>query len=215
MKIVYNIIKIKINIKKEATLHMANSINEKIKKKVRRIINDYDSTSEAMPALKDIVNNLIINNNLSVSEEEVIFNKVVERFNYEKTIEERLSNQQDQSVTQSVNKKNSFKFYANELKSKHNTYRNYLEKRCEKLPAEIERHFKTCTAYHIASTAAGMSNYIEVSTDDKDNIYTIRISDHKPTSSGDPCDYYIYIQNKTWLEIKKEVFETIKNFLNE
>lgn len=60
-----------------------------------------------------------------------------------------------------------------------------------------------------------MSNYIEVTKldDDENDIdwLKIRISDHRPVSGG-IYDKYIYIQDYTWTEIKKIVFEIITEF---
>ena len=58
-----------------------------------------------------------------------------------------------------------------------------------------------------------MSNYISVEKQDENGDtleqFTIRISDHTPTGSGESCDGYIYIDGKTWAEIKAEVFDFI------
>ena len=99
------------------------------------------------------------------------------------------------------------------LKSRYWTYENYLEVRCEALPAQIEKKFKNTSVYHEASTCFGMSNYINVEKQDENGDtleqFTIRISDHTPTGSGESCDGYIYIDGKTWAEIKAEVFDFI------
>ena len=56
-----------------------------------------------------------------------------------------------------------------------------------------------------------MSNYIDITKEDENgdtlDQFTIRISDHNATGSGTPCDKYIYVDDKTWLEIKKEVMD--------
>lgn len=109
------------------------------------------------------------------------------------------------------NPKSSFRFYKSKMESRYTTYRSYLEARCESLPNQIGKIAK-CEARHTASRCRGMSNYIDIFKNDDESI-TIRISDHAPTGSGSPCDYYIYIQDKTWMEVKKEVFEIAENFL--
>lgn len=108
-------------------------------------------------------------------------------------------------------------FEKSNLKKRYWTYRNYLKARCTSIPAQLERRFKKCSVYHTASTCYGISNYIHVSKqddngDDIDSI-TIRISDHDPTGSGDPCDYYLYIDNKSWADIKKDIFDIATKFL--
>lgn len=104
------------------------------------------------------------------------------------------------------------------LKNRYQTNRNYLEKRCENLPIQIEKKFKNCEATHTASKCYGMSNYINIEKQDENGDYidsiTIRISDHNPTGSGEQCDFYVYIENKTWSEIKAEAMNIVKEFLN-
>lgn len=129
----------------------------------------------------------------------------------EEMIEELKKRENDIKKENKKSKKSNFKFYEIEMKSHYWTYRSYLAARCSSLPSQLERKFKNCYAWHKESTCYGMSNYIEISNED--SSITIRISDHNQTSSGSPCDYYIYIQNKTWMEIKKEVFEIAENFL--
>lgn len=103
------------------------------------------------------------------------------------------------------------------LKSRYGTYRNYLEKRCAALPEQIERRFKNASCYHEASSCFGMSNYISIEKQDENgdgdavDQFTVRISDHSPTGSGEHCDAYIYIDGKTWKEIKEEVFNFIES----
>lgn len=110
------------------------------------------------------------------------------------------------------NRKNKgFCFESQKIKSRYRTFKSYLEARCEALERGLEKRF-SCEARHNSSNCRGMSNYIDIWNSDDEQI-TIRISDHSPTGSGSPCDYYIYIQNKTWMEIKKEVFEIAENFL--
>jgi len=112
-----------------------------------------------------------------------------------------------------------FKFPGNKekLRSKYWTYRNYLIARCESLPDQIERKFKNCECNHTESSAFGMSNYIEIEKKDQNGDYldsiTIRVSDHDPTGSGEHCEHYLYIHGCTWMEIKKEILEIVKNFL--
>ena len=104
------------------------------------------------------------------------------------------------------------------LKNRYWTNRNYLEKRCEALPNQLERKFKNCEASHTASTCYGMSNYIDIEKQDENGDYldsiTIRISDHNPTGSGEHCDHYLYIEGRTWMEIKNEVMNIAEEFLN-
>lgn len=111
------------------------------------------------------------------------------------------------------NSKSNFKFYKLKMESCYQTYRTYLEARCEALPGQLEKRFPDCEAQHIASRCRGMSNYIEI--ENGSNAITIRISDHNPTGSGSPCDHYIYIQDKTWMEIKKEIFRITEDFLKQ
>lgn len=111
------------------------------------------------------------------------------------------------------------RFENSKLKTKYNTYRNYLEARCEALPRQIEKKFGNVECYHNSSSCYGMSNYINIEVNDQDGNYLdsfeIRISDHNPTGSGEHCDEYIYINGKEWLDIKKGVFKCIKNKLKE
>ena len=97
------------------------------------------------------------------------------------------------------------------------TDRNYLIERCAALPRQIEKKFKNAVAYHTESTCFGMSNYINIEKQDNDGEYIdsidIRISDHAPTGSGSPCDAYIYIQDKTWMEVKREILDVVENFM--
>lgn len=110
------------------------------------------------------------------------------------------------------NKKVAFIFQTEKMKENYYLYRNYLKTRCELIPDQIERKYNyDCIVYYNQSNCRGMSNYIDISKG-SDSI-TIRISDHEPTGSGSPCDYYIYIQDKTWMEIKKEVFRIAEDFL--
>lgn len=111
-----------------------------------------------------------------------------------------------------VNSKSEFKFEESKMTSQYTSYRAYLVARCEALPRQLEKKFD-CSANWIGSRCRGMSNYIEISKKDSDDSITIRISDHEPTGSGSPCDFYIYIQDRTWMEIKKEVFEIAEDFL--
>ena len=103
------------------------------------------------------------------------------------------------------------------LKNHYQSNRNYLEKRCEALPNQLERKFKNCESYHTSSGCFGMSNYINIEKQDENGDYidsiTIRISDHSPTGSGEQCDHYIYIENKTWSEIKAEAMKIAEQFL--
>lgn len=107
------------------------------------------------------------------------------------------------------------KFESHKIEKLYWTYRNYLEKRCEALPRQIEKKFKNLSTRHESSSCYGMSNYIEVTKldDDENDIdwLKIRISDHRPVFGG-ICDKYIYIQDYTWTEIKKIVFEIITEF---
>lgn len=109
------------------------------------------------------------------------------------------------------------KFESSELKNKYQSYRNYLEARCEALPRQIERRFKNCEANHQSSGCFGMSNYISIEKQNDNGDYidsiTIRISDHDPTGSGEHCDFYLYINGEEWKNIKKEVFEIVENFM--
>lgn len=108
--------------------------------------------------------------------------------------------------------KKSFTFQAEKMEENYYLYKNYLKMRCELIPDQIERKYNyDCIVYYNQSNCRGMSNYIDISKG-SDSI-TIRISDHEPTGSGSPCDYYIYIQDKTWMEIKKEVFRIAEDFL--
>lgn len=107
-------------------------------------------------------------------------------------------------------KKSSFIF--NLKDGRYNTCRAYLEKRCAALPSQIENKYR-CTSCHNSSTCYGMSNYIYINADHKES-FCIRISDHSPTGSCEPCDHYIYIDNRSWSDIKKEVFEVIENFFS-
>lgn len=113
--------------------------------------------------------------------------------------------------------KGHFKFEKEKMRSCYWTYKKYLQKRCESLPRQLERKFK-CEADYTASRCAGMSNYIFLFTTNPegwtDKNITIRISDHEPTGSGSSCDYYIYVQGKTWAEIKEQVFKIAEDFLN-
>lgn len=103
------------------------------------------------------------------------------------------------------------------LRNQYWTNRNYLEKRCEALPNQLERKFKNCASYHTASGCFGMSNYIHIEKQDENGDYidsiTIRISDHNPTGSGEHCDHYLYIEGRTWSEIKAEVMNIAEEFL--
>lgn len=103
------------------------------------------------------------------------------------------------------------------LKNRYWTNKNYLEKRCENLPSQIEKKFQNCEATHTTSTCFGMSNYINIEKQDENGDYidciAIRISDHSPTGSGEQCDHYIYIENKTWSEIKAEAMKIAEQFL--
>lgn len=103
------------------------------------------------------------------------------------------------------------------LENRYHTNRNYLEQRCESLPRQLERKFKNCEVSHNASSCYGMSNYIDIEKQDENGDYadriTIRISDHNPTGSGDHCDHYIYIEGRTWSEIKSEIMGITEKFL--
>lgn len=57
-----------------------------------------------------------------------------------------------------------------------------------------------------------MIDYNDYNNDIYESI-TIRISDHSPTGSGSLCDAYIYIQDKEWGIIRKEVFEVFEKFI--
>lgn len=107
------------------------------------------------------------------------------------------------------------RFDTDTLKNRYQTCRSYLEKRCAALPEQIERRFKNASCYHEASSCFGMSNYISVEKQDENgdavDQFTVRISDHSPTGSGEHCDDYIYIDGKTWKEIKEEVFNFIES----
>lgn len=123
----------------------------------------------------------------------------------------------EQVVELQPNKKTGFKFYEYKMEDRYTTYRTYLEERCKMLPDQIERKFKNSSVRHIASKCRGMSNYIQIiridAEDEENDTITIRISDHEPTGSGSECDFYMYIQDKTWMEIKKRVFEIAEEFL--
>lgn len=114
-------------------------------------------------------------------------------------------------------KRTEFTFNSFEKKKKYIYYRRYLASRCEALPRQLERKFKNCCSTHIQSGCYGMSNYIKVekldNNGDSVDCITIRISDHASTGSGDPCSYYLYILDYTWMEIKKKVFGIVENFL--
>lgn len=111
------------------------------------------------------------------------------------------------------------KFLKSEMKNKYWTYCHYLEARCEALPEQLEKKFKNIECYHESSSCYGMSNYINVEIQDNagDSLdsFDIRISDHEPTGSGEHCEKYIYITDKEWKEVKKEVFTFIENKLSE
>ena len=103
------------------------------------------------------------------------------------------------------------------LEKKYYTKKSYLEQRCESLPSQLERKFKNCEVSHNASSCYGMSNYIDIEKQDENGDYVdsvaFRISDHSPTGSGDHCDFYIYIEGRTWTEIKDEVIGIAEKFL--
>lgn len=113
------------------------------------------------------------------------------------------------------------KFEEDKIKTNYNTYRNYLETRCKNLANYLNKEMQKINndsyAYHENSSCFGMSNYIMIDYNDYNNdIYesiTIRISDHSPTGSGSLCDAYIYIQDKEWGIIRKEVFEVFEKFI--
>lgn len=123
----------------------------------------------------------------------------------------------EEPIVQPQKKRGSFAFYRNKMEDRYWTYHNYLKTRCEALPQQLEKKFKNCLAYHTASRCWGMSNYIRIAKegagDEYDSSITIRISDHDPTGSGGRCDHYLYVQDRTWAEIKEEVFKIAESFL--
>lgn len=111
-----------------------------------------------------------------------------------------------------------FKFEEKMMEKRHASYRNYLTKRCEVLAGTIQRKNKNVTVCHEESRCAGMSNYLQVGIEDEKgeelDYFTIRISDHNDRY-GSNAALYIYVQNKTWEDIKKEVLDFVEKKIRE
>lgn len=109
------------------------------------------------------------------------------------------------------------KFENGKMKKRYRTYRSYLSERCEVLAGTLERKYASKFEYvnHHESRQRGMSNYllltpIATAEDEFPDEIKIRISDHCNYESIFGASLNIYVQNKTWKEIKDEIIDFVE-----
>lgn len=110
------------------------------------------------------------------------------------------------------------KFENDKMEKRYWTYNTYLSERCEVLAGTLERKYanKFESVSHQESRQRGMSNYllltpIATAEDEFPDEIKIRISDHCNNESILGASLNIYVQNKTWKEIKDEIINFVEN----